>query len=150
MDLVIPNKFSSLLNGVTDEVSGAVGAAFHKVIPILLRNESPFFPDYTDHGIQHIESVLQTCETLISYEAWNVFTREDSAALILAIISHDLGMLIDVDGFNYLISDGNEISCQLEKKILLGQNYGENFNSIQGVLVELLYCNYLPLLNQFH
>lgn len=115
MDLAIPSKFSSLLHCITDELSSAVGAAFSKVMPILTRNESPFFPDYTDHGIQHIESVLQTCETLISDESWSIFTREDTATLLLAVISHDIGMLIEKEGFEFLITAGNEISPALEQ-----------------------------------
>lgn len=114
MSLTIPPRFSTLLHGITDEISSAVGAAFNRVSPILERNESPFFSDYTDHGIQHIDSVLKTCETIISDDAWSVFSREDAATLILATISHDLGMLIDTEGFNYLVEPNSKITPQLE------------------------------------
>jgi len=56
------------------------------------------------------------CELLISDEAWNVFTREDAAVIVLAAIAHDLGMLIDIEGFRYLL-DNN-----LENKSPLGPN----------------------------
>lgn len=101
--IIMPPKLTNLLNGISDEISAAVGSAISAVHPILERNEAPFFPDYTDHGQKHIESVLRTCELLISDEAWSVFTREDAAVLILATLAHDLGMLITADGFQVLV-----------------------------------------------
>jgi hypothetical protein len=77
MDIIIPSQLSNLLNGITDEISAAVGSAFTSVEPIIKRNESPFFSDYTDHGVQHINNVLKTCELIISEDAWSVFTRAD-------------------------------------------------------------------------
>jgi hypothetical protein len=110
----IPSKFTNLLNGLTDDISAAVGLAVTSVSPFLERNEAIFFPEYTDHGVNHIESVLNTCELMISEEAWNIFTREDVAVLILAVMTHDLGMLIDADGFRYLVDQmrNNELPIE--------------------------------------
>ncbi len=107
MSIIIPSKLSNLIYGLTDDVSALVGSSISSVTPILQRNEAPFFPDYTDHGIQHINNVLKTCELIISEDAWNIFTREDSATLILAAIAHDLGMLINTESFNLLVSPNN-------------------------------------------
>jgi molecular chaperone HtpG len=101
--ITIPARLKDLIQGVSDEISAAVGIALASVSPVLERNEAPFFSDYTDHGVRHIENVLKTCELLIADKAWEVFTREDSAVLVLATLSHDLGMLISVDGFRYLV-----------------------------------------------
>lgn len=99
-----------MLHELTDDILAAVGSAFASVGPILERNEAPFFPDYTDHGINHVESVLRTCELMVGDEAWNVFTRADAATLVLATLAHDLGMLINVEGFRYLVEpDGDDI-----------------------------------------
>ena len=100
---IIPSKLANLLHGLTDDISGAVGNTLMSVGPILERNESPFFPDYTDHGIDHIRSVLRTCELIIGDDSWFVFTREDAAVLVLATLAHDLGMLVNVEGFRYLV-----------------------------------------------
>ena len=108
---IIPHKFLNLLNSVSDEISGAVGNVMSKVEPILKRNESVFFQDYTDHGFEHIKSVLKTAEVLIGNDTWSVFTREDAAALVLATIAHDLGMLIDKDGFQSLITSNEQNIC---------------------------------------
>ena len=56
----------NLIDGISDEITAAVGNVVSTVAPILKRNETPFFPDYTDHGIEHIESVLRTCEIIMS------------------------------------------------------------------------------------
>lgn len=110
---IIPTKFANLLHGVTDDISAAVGSASKSVRPILARNEAVFFPEYTDHGIGHIKSVLRTCELLLGDDAWRVFTREDAAVLLLATMAHDLGMLIDIEGFRFLLSSNLEsISSQ--------------------------------------
>lgn len=84
------------------------------VKPILERNEAPFFPDYTDDGVGHVSSVIRTCELLIDDEAWHVFTRKDAAALIVSVIAHDLGMMIDTEGFKFLLKeDFNEPSVKV-------------------------------------
>ncbi len=100
--VTIPAKLKNLIQGVTDEISAAVGGACASVRPFLKRNEAPFFPDYTDHGIEHVESVLRTSELIIGDQAWEVFSRQDAAVLALATLAHDLGMLINVEGFIYL------------------------------------------------
>ena len=126
MDL-IPNKLKILLHGVTDEFSAAVGNSIALVSPILQRNEAIFFPDYTDHGICHVKSVLTTCELLISDEAWSVFTREDAATLILSVVAHDLGMLIDIDGFQFLLKEKSNDSVFSEAKDKSWQNLWRDF-----------------------
>lgn len=105
----IPTKFNNLLKAYNDEISAAVGKCVELVEPFLTRNEAPFFSDYTDHGITHIQSVLNSCELLLSDEAWEVLTRQDVAVIIMATLAHDLGMLINTDGFRYLISKKNSI-----------------------------------------
>ena len=100
---ILPPRIKNLLYGLTDEISAAVGIAFSSVIPILERNESPFFPDYTDHGIAHIRSVLSSCELIVAEDSWNEFTRDDAVVLVLATLTHDLGMLVNKESFCALV-----------------------------------------------
>ena len=111
--LSIPTRLKNLIDGISDEITAAVGNVVSTVAPILKRNETPFFPDYTDHGIEHIESVLRTCEIIMSEEAWQVFTREDAAALVLAVITHDIGMMIDFESFQNIVTPSNNSSEML-------------------------------------
>ena len=100
--VTIPTRLQNLLQQITNDILAAVGNACTSAGPLLQRNEAPFFPDYTDHGIQHVESVLKTCELIMDDQAWKVLTQPDVAVLVIATLAHDLGMLINVDGFGYL------------------------------------------------
>ncbi|HEX8330238.1 MAG TPA: ATP-binding protein [Hymenobacter sp.] len=63
----------------------------------------PFFPDYTDHGIQHMEQVLHTAAKLIPNTAHPYFSGADAAALILAVLFHDSALHLSEAGFYQLI-----------------------------------------------
>ena len=63
----------------------------------------PFFPDYTDHGIQHMEQVLETAAKLIPDTARPHFSGADAAALILAVLFHDSALHLTEAGFHQLI-----------------------------------------------
>ena len=63
----------------------------------------PFFPDYTDHGIQHMEQVLETATKLIPDTARPHFSGADAAALVLAVLFHDSALHLTEAGFHQLI-----------------------------------------------
>lgn len=67
----------------------------------------PFFPEYTDHGLDHIERILRTSEWLIHDDVWEkkLFTAVDSACLILAVLLHDIAMHITTDIAEQLLTD---------------------------------------------
>ncbi|MFC1633853.1 hypothetical protein ACFL5Z_03360 [Planctomycetota bacterium] len=72
-------------------------------------HELPFFPEYTDHGIQHINQVLETVSTLITEESISLITPEDIAVLILAIVLHDCAMHLRPDGFLDMVRNDSDI-----------------------------------------
>jgi hypothetical protein len=63
----------------------------------------PLFPEYTDHGPQHIASVLTSSCTLMTAEASKQLRPRDAAALILAVLLHDSAMHLSEDGAKLLI-----------------------------------------------
>lgn len=67
-----------------------------------------FFPDYTNHGIQHIRQVLDTATNLIPQKARDYFSADDAAALILAVLLHDSALHLSKAGFWYLIKGPKE------------------------------------------
>jgi hypothetical protein len=66
-------------------------------------SKQTFFPDYTNHGIQHIEQVLETVANLIPEESRGAFSKDDAAALILTVLLHDSALHLSKDGFYRLV-----------------------------------------------
>lgn len=62
-----------------------------------------FFPEFTDHGPRHVTEVLETCASIMADDAWQVFTAQDAAVLVVATLLHDCGMHLTKDGFQALL-----------------------------------------------
>lgn len=66
--------------------------------------ETPYyFPEYTNHGILHIQKVLELCDRLITDESMKEMTAREMAVLVMAVLAHDLGMFIKKDGLEQLL-----------------------------------------------
>jgi len=63
----------------------------------------PFFTDYTDHGTDHLNRVMVTAAALISREAKEKFSPEDTAVLIASVLLHDSALHLSEAGFFSLI-----------------------------------------------
>lgn len=102
--MLLPPKFEDLL-----AKSGSnrliVDQPLKLLEPILQSNALTFFPDYTDHGIHHIESVCATAEALITEDGWSAFTDVDAAVFVFSALLHDLAMHITEDQFVELVTD---------------------------------------------
>jgi len=66
----------------------------------------PFFPEYTGHGVEHVQRVLDAADGLIIPASRKLLTAADAAVLTLAILLHDAAMLLTRDGFLALIGRG--------------------------------------------
>jgi molecular chaperone HtpG len=105
--LEIPVPFLTLLSGSSLE---APTLAFADVASAVLRdNKTPFFPAYTDHGTDHIESVLRACVRLIPRDVLEqtddaLLRPTDAAVLICAALLHDIAMHLREPGFVELVS----------------------------------------------
>ncbi len=81
--------------------------------PIFNDNKLYFFEEYTDHGIKHIESVLEASEFIITEESFKNITPNEIAILIYSIILHDLGMHIELSTFNSLLNGDYDV-CKVD------------------------------------
>ena len=86
-----------------NSLSGCVRSSIAEFEPWIKLNSLPFFPEYTDHGLAHIEGVLETANGLMSESSRELFTSGDSATLILAVLLHDVAMHLSEDSFLYLV-----------------------------------------------
>jgi len=98
----IPSQLNELLER-DHGLAGGVKATLAHFEPWLRRNSMPFFPEYTDHGIEHIEGVLRTAFSLIRDEARELLTPADATVLILSVLLHDVAMHLSKDGFLALV-----------------------------------------------
>ncbi len=102
--MLIPERLDSLLRQ-DPNWHGQVLQAITNFEPWLKQNKLEFFPEYTDHGIEHLEGVLRSATWLISDDAWEELRPSDAAALVLSVLLHDLGMHLTPDGFLTLLDE---------------------------------------------
>lgn len=107
----LPDFFEEKL-AESSRLRGAVYTCIAQFEPWLLDSKLPFFPDYTDHGIRHLESVIATAYSLISSRISRAdrprspaecLWAGDVAVLILATLFHDLALHFSEASFFELI-----------------------------------------------
>lgn len=100
--IIIPERLEQKLSD-NKEMLSIVWETITEFKPIIEANKLEFFPDYTDHGVLHINKVLKIVDMLIPGDFFEKLTGNDIGAIILAAVLHDLGMHISYDGFNELV-----------------------------------------------
>ncbi|KQB37347.1 ATP-binding protein [Flavobacterium aquidurense] len=106
----IPLSFKTIIEK-NQKLNGIVYYTVSQYDQILKENNLYFFEEYTDHGINHIESILNSSIKIIPNETIEQFLNNDSESIaiyILATILHDIGMHLTYDGFCALISGRND------------------------------------------
>lgn len=103
MELSIPEEFDRILDM---EHRAYIGAILSKYDKILSDNKLTFFPEFTNHGIDHINQVLQTAAYLISKESYQYLNSKDVTVLIASIVLHDIGMHLTPDGLEKMLTGG--------------------------------------------
>lgn len=73
---------------------------------ILADNKMPFFPAYTDHGSEHVATVLDAALRLIPSDLWDQerLGPADAAVLVGAAYLHDLALHMREGGFIALVT----------------------------------------------
>jgi molecular chaperone HtpG len=104
--IVIPSKFKKLLEK-NSELNGVIESTIYEFNIWFEDNKLEFFPEYSDHGVNHINQVLNASESIITDESWEHITSEDVFILILSILVHDCAMHLNSDNFIYLITNEN-------------------------------------------
>jgi hypothetical protein len=98
-----PQFFSEKLQANL-RIRAAVESSLGVVSDVLQVSKLPFFPDYTDHGTQHLRSVLGIADKLIADRARELFTAEDTAVLVFSALLHDLALHLSEAGFMSLLN----------------------------------------------
>ncbi|MEL7965121.1 ATP-binding protein [Vreelandella neptunia] len=98
-----PKRLEEILKD-NQQLNGAVLSSVHSFYAWLCDNKTPFFPEYTDHSLVHLNEVLFSADSIISDSSWSQITPEDAAALIISVLLHDCAMHLSEDGFYQLIA----------------------------------------------
>ena len=119
-EIIIPENLNNRLS--LNSTWQRVVTTLKENVQTLIKEGPYFFPDYTDHGIDHINAVLNMADQLISKETYTtkqsgqyLLDSKAVAFLICAILLHDLGMFLKPDGAQEL-ADGAH-SSHLVKKL---------------------------------
>ena len=79
-----------------------------QLAPYIHKAPLPLFPEYTDHSINHVSDILETCWEISSADRDSAISREDYLVLALAAAFHDLGMHLTTESFARLIHPDNQ------------------------------------------
>ena len=103
---MIPSKLRTLI--IDSPFEGPTLELVNSIRTLAADNKTPFFPAFTDHGLEHIGAVLNATELLVPEEAWPLLTATDGAVMICATFLHDIAMHIHPAGFQELVEDTTE------------------------------------------
>ena len=107
-----PKQIEMLLE--QSDLQAPIRSLADRVGEILADNKLMFFPDYTDHGTEHIQNVLKSQVELVPKDVWDeskldseprLLCDADAVVIIGATLLHDIAMHLTAPGFLELISD---------------------------------------------
>lgn len=100
-----------------------------------------FFEEYTNHGIKHVNTILDILDKLISDSSLENITEKELGICVISLILHDIGMFVSYNGFKQLLED-EYFYADLEKK----KNFKGNW---QEYLFDLKYYSEKQLISKF-
>lgn len=141
--IVLPQKFEEILKQDTSGYyAGAVDLTRSKFGQIFSENRLYFFEEYTDHGINHINSVLKACAELITKDTYKLLSEKDISILVLSVFLHDLGMHLQPLTFKKMVTGGYDDVLNPDfgdqKWSVLWENYlfeAKKFNDQQRIRI---------------
>ncbi|MDR0865014.1 MAG: ATP-binding protein [Candidatus Symbiothrix sp.] len=99
---IIPQSFRKKFNDNPD-LEAVTRSTIREFSLILQLNEKSFFSEYTDHGIKHVEDVLNCSLKLIEKTTFNKLSTKDIAVLIMSAVLHDIAMQLPISTFKKML-----------------------------------------------
>lgn len=147
----IPSEFENILKkDIKSQTS--VNQTILNIQPIIEENKLVFFPEYTNHGEKHINSVLILASKIIESKSYDLLEPSDVEAIICSILLHDLGMHLSYSGFLYLLESENyslENVYKDKKWKILWENYIKeakkwNSDKLKNIFGEIVKVEDIP------
>ncbi len=102
MEITLPNAFETRL-ALNKPLRAAVDRTLSDFSVWFSESKLPFFTDYTDHGLKHLQDVIQTINGLVPASAMDSLSPGDVAILVIATLLHDSALHLSEQGFKELI-----------------------------------------------
>ena len=93
-----------LENDESTDFANKVNVLVNNYSKFAKKNEMFFFPEYTNHGIGHIERILEIVDKLIPETNYGSLTYQDVGVIIIAVVLHDIGMQTSITLFEEMIN----------------------------------------------
>lgn len=109
-DIRIPDVFNKKLieidtEGNAERVYVGLFNDFLTRIKRILSIKDEYFPNYTDHGIEHINKVLKYSAKLIDKKTMEHLDTRSICVLLMAVLAHDIGMFIHYNGLKVILGE---------------------------------------------
>lgn len=102
LEIDLPERLEALARR-DRSLYGPLNQAVGRFSVWLSDNKTPFFFEYTDHGIAHVSNVLRSAEALVPDASWECMSAQDASAVVMAVLLHDCAMHLSEEGFFSLL-----------------------------------------------
>jgi len=102
-ELELPLRFKEKLDVSDKKFNAIIYDILKNFEDVLNTSTLDFFPEYNNHGIAHLNNVFNIQDELITDESFDLLTVEDITTLVVATLSHDIGMHLNYEGFQTLL-----------------------------------------------
>jgi molecular chaperone HtpG len=105
--LKLPERFEMIISA--NPLEGPLKTSITKFSEIYGESSSrlPLFPEYTLHGLDHFQQVLDATAWLINEQFLEHFSAEDVVVIVLSVLLHDSAMHLTEEGFATLIKSAD-------------------------------------------
>jgi hypothetical protein len=136
-EINLPQRFKDKLESAEKKYHAIILNILTNFEDILNASSLEFFPEYNNHGITHLNNIFKIQDELITDESFKLLTVNDITTLIIATLSHDIGMHLNYEGFQTLIKSDLQFSEKWNKKWIkffqLSKKYNERkLNNLFG------------------
>lgn len=102
-NIIIPERLQSILNKDV-KMAAKTQTAINNISEIISKSDLYFFPEYTNHGMEHIINIFSLIDKIAPTESLNELSPKAVSSLVLSVYLHDLGMYLKPDGLKQLLS----------------------------------------------
>lgn len=102
MEITLPSSFEAQL-ALNKPLRAGVDRTLADFSVWFSESKLPFFTDYTDHGLKHLQEVIQTINGLVPTMSVDSLSSGDVTILVIATLLHDSALHLSEQGFKELI-----------------------------------------------